>query len=313
MPNECQVFAVFKVLFLSGILLFCGSFSEEYRIEERRTMVVMKDVKIAVLDLYNGHANEGMRCIRELIEMFAQTTPVEVSFDVFEVRQKNDIPDLQYDLYVSSGGPGSPVESEGAEWERRYFELMESIREHNRRFPEHKKYVFLICHSFQIFCRYYGFGEVTQRKSTSFGVFPVHRTAQGLQELFFENLDDPFWVVDSRDWQVTQINEARLNEWGGQVLCYEKLRPLVDLERAVMAVRFNDAFFGTQFHPEADAEGMLRYFHTEEKKEAVIEKHGIDKYHAMIRYLADPDKIALTHDTVLPAFLKMGIPQSIEL
>lgn len=273
----------------------------------------MKDVKIAVLDLYNGHANEGMRCIRELIEVFTQTASVEVSFDVFDVRKNNEMADLQYDLYISTGGPGSPVDSEGSEWERRYFELIEGIREHNRRFPEHKKYVFLICHSFQIFCRHYGFGEVTKRKSTSFGVFPVHRTAQGLQEVFFENLDDPFWVVDSRDWQVTQINEVLLKEWGGDVLCYEKIRPLVDLERAVMAVRFDDAFFGTQFHPEADAEGMLHYFQTDEKRNAVIEKYGEDKLNAMIRYLADPDKIALTHDTVLPAFLQLAIPHSIEL
>ena len=274
---------------------------------------MIKDVKIAVLDLYEGQPNEGMRCIRELIGNFVHTAPVPVSYDVFDVRLQNQVPDMQYDLYISTGGPGSPVESEGSAWEELYFELIESIRNHNRRFPEHKKYVFLICHSFQVFCRYYGFGEVTQRKSTSFGVFPVHRTAQGLQELFFENLDDPFWAVDSRDWQVTGLNETLLSEWGGQVLCYEKIRPHVDLERAVMAIRFDDAFFGTQFHPEADAEGMLRHFQKKEKMDMVIEKFGIEKYHAMIRYLADPDKIALTHDTVIPAFLKMAIPHSVEM
>jgi len=271
----------------------------------------MKEVKIAVLDLYDGHPNEGMRCIRELIENAARTDAVRLSYDVFDVRKKNEVADLQYDLYISTGGPGSPVESEGSAWEQKYFTLMDGIRAHNQRFPDRKKYVFLICHSFQVFCRYYGFGDVTKRKSTSFGVFPVHRTAAGLQELFFENLDDPFWVVDSRDWQVTQLDEAKLNEWGGAVLCYEKIRPHVDLERAVMAVRFDDAFFGTQFHPEADAEGMLRYFQQKEKMDSVIDRHGLDKYHAMIRYLADPDKIALTHDTVLPTFLNIALTQEV--
>ncbi|WP_313984580.1 MULTISPECIES: glutamine amidotransferase-related protein [Xanthocytophaga] len=270
-------------------------------------------MRIAILDLYDGSANEGIRCIKELMLSFAQTTTVDVSFTIFDVRQKNEIPDLSYDLYISTGGPGSPVESEGTEWELLFFELMNNLRDYNRRFPEHKKYVFLISHSFQIFCRYFELGVLTQRKSHAFGIFPVHRTVHGLQELYFENLDDPFWVVDSRDWQVTQINEIKLKEWGGQILCYEKLRPLIDLERAVMAIRFDEAFFGTQFHPEIDAAGMLRHLDTKDKREIIIANYGIDKYHEMIRYLADPDKIAFTYQTILPTFLRIALPHSIEL
>ncbi|MCU0355661.1 MAG: GMP synthase [Cytophagales bacterium] len=269
----------------------------------------MDSIKIAVLDLYEGYPNEGMRCIRELIADFAaKAEPVRVTYDVFDVRQKDEVADLGYDLYISSGGPGSPVDSEGSEWERRYFKLMDGLRDHNQRHADQKKYVFLICHSFQVFCRHYGFGEITKRRSTSFGVFPVHRTGAGLREPFFEKLEEPFWAVDSRDWQVTGFDQDKLHYWGGSVLCYEKIRPLVDLERAVMAVRFDDAFFGTQFHPEADADGMLHYFHLPEKRDFVIERHGEDKLRAMIRYLADPDKIALTHDTVIPSFLNLALP-----
>lgn len=188
--------------------------------------------------------------------------------DIFDVRHKNEMAGLDYDLYISSGGPGSPVESEGSAWEGRFFQLMDGIRDHNRQVPEGKKNVFLICHSFQLFCRHYGLGEISKRKSTSFGIFPVHQTAEGLREPFFKGLENPFWAVDSRDWQVTDPNEEKLHEWGSRVLCHEKIRPYVDLERAVMAIRFDDAFFGTQFHPEADAEGMLRYFQQEEKRKS---------------------------------------------
>ena len=71
-----------------------------------------------------------------------------------------------------------------------------------------------------------------------------------------------------------------------------------------MAVRFDEAIFGTQFHPEADSDGMYHHLMTEEKKKLVIEKHGEKKYHQMLQYLNEPDKIKLTYKTVIPAFLK---------
>lgn len=268
-----------------------------------------ESISIAILDLYDGQPNEGMRCLKELVRNFAASAPLQVTCDIFDVRHKNEMAGLDYDLYISSGGPGSPVESEGSAWENRFFELMDGIRDHNQQFPERQKNVFLICHSFQLFCRYYGLGEISKRKSTSFGIFPVHKTADGLREPFFENLENPFWAVDSRDWQVTDPDEAMLRVWGGHVLCREKVRPHVELDRATMAIRFDGAFFGTQFHPEADAEGMLRYFQQQEKRDIIVEKYGLDKYHDMIRYLSDPEKIALTHDTLIPAFLRTAIAQ----
>ena len=71
-----------------------------------------------------------------------------------------------------------------------------------------------------------------------------------------------------------------------------------------MAVRFSPEIFGTQFHPEADAEGMLRYYLKEEKKKWVIQTHGERKYYEMIDRLDDPDKIMLTESVILPTFLQ---------
>ena len=72
--------------------------------------------RIAVLDLYDGVANQGMRGIRETLQRFFKNQAKEISWDEFNVRQKNEIPDLSYDIYISSGGPGSPLEVEGAKW-----------------------------------------------------------------------------------------------------------------------------------------------------------------------------------------------------
>jgi hypothetical protein len=66
---------------------------------------------------------------------------------------------------------------------------------------------------------------------------------------------------------------------------------------------------GTQFHPEADAEGMSIYLQTEEKKKIVIEQHGEEKWHSMIKHLNDPDKIMFTYAHVIPNFLTIAAKQ----
>lgn len=257
--------------------------------------------------MYEGTVNEGMRGIREIIEAFASDFGRPVRYDIFDVRGKADVPGTEYDAYISSGGPGSPLDSEGSLWEQRYFDLMEGIRLHNAADPGGQKHVFLICHSFQVFCRYYGYGLVSKRKSTSFGVMPCHKTDTGHDDPLLRSLEDPFWVVDSRDYQLTKPDLLKIESEGGSVLCIEKYRPHVDFERAVMAIRFNDAFFGTQFHPEADATGMHMYLLRDDKKKLVSDRYGVRKYREMLGHLNDPDKIMLTHNAILPQFLKRAL------
>jgi homoserine O-succinyltransferase/O-acetyltransferase len=264
-------------------------------------------IRIAVLDLYEGVANEGMRGIQQLIQEFTADSHLPVIFNIYDVRSKYEVPGLDYDIYISSGGPGSPLDSEGSVWEQRYFALMDAIHIHNDCYPERKKHVFLICHSFQLYCRYYGYATVSLRKSTSFGVMPVHKTDEGMHEPLFRSLNDPMWAVDSRDYQITNPNLHKLKEHGGTILGIEKYRPHVNLDRAIMAIRFNDAIIGTQFHPEADAPGMRMYLLREDKKELVIDKHGEQKYWDMLDHLSDPDKIMATYHAVLPRFLMMGL------
>jgi homoserine O-succinyltransferase len=276
-----------------------------------KTVGAADHIRIAILDMYEGMPNEGMRGIRQLIEEFEADFHMPVRYDIFDVRQKAEVADLGYDLFISSGGPGSPIESAGSLWERRYFALLDAIRNHNATHPALAKHVLLICHSFQVFCRYYGYGHVSRRKGTSFGVMPVHKTMTGHHDPLLRSLGDPFWVVDSRDYQITQPDLARIEAGGGSLLCIEKFRPHIDLERAVMAIRFDNCFFGTQFHPEADAAGMRMYLLRDDKKELVIEKHGEEKYWSMLDHLNDPDKIMLTHNTVVPRFLMMGLQHRI--
>ncbi|OZI09281.1 GMP synthase [Siphonobacter sp. BAB-5385] len=261
----------------------------------------MKQIRLAILDLYNGVPNEGMRCIQQLVQEFSEEIGGCV-VQIFDVRQQGELPALaDFDIFISTGGPGNPLET--GDWGTAYFDLIDQIFEHNKT-QTAKKFLLLICHSFQMVSHHLGIGTVTRRKSTSFGTFPIHKTANGYDEPYLELLPDPFWAVDSRDYQIINANFSRIDAIGAKVLCREKIRPHVPLERAIMAVRFSREVFGTQFHPEADAVGMLRYFQQPEKQKQVIDEHGYEKYQNMVDHLNDPDKILLTESVIIPTFLR---------
>ena len=271
----------------------------------------MTEYKIAVLDLNDGHVNQGMRCIREILQQWSKANQYKIKVTEFDVRRKLEVPDLSFDIYISSGGPGSPLESKGNEWDNRFVRWIQSVADYNNdenHYP--KKYIFFICHSFQLACRHFEVGNVCERNSTSFGVFPIHMLEAAYDEPVFESLRDPFYAVDSRDFQVIEPAENILTKHGATVLAIEKERPhKPEYERAIMAVRFNEYFIGTQFHPEADAEGMSMYLQRDDKKTTVIANHGEEKWQSMIEQLNDPDKIMFTQKHILPNFLNTAVGQ----
>ncbi len=269
-----------------------------------------RSVKVAILDLYEGFPNQGMRCIRTILQEWADSNDLELQSDEFDVRLKNELPDTSYDIYISSGGPGDPLVSRFEDWDIAWCRWLDKMERWNAN-PSNsqKKYIFFICHSFQLASRYFNVGLVSKRRSTAFGVFPLHMLEAGKDEPVFDGLRDPFYGVDSRDYQVIQPNHDLLNEMGAKILCIEKSRPHVPYERALMAIRFNEYMIGTQFHPEADAPGMSLYLQTEEKRKTVIESHGEDKLISMLKHLNDPDKIMWTYSHILPNFLNHSIGQ----
>jgi len=265
-----------------------------------------KKVSIAVLDLYNGVPNQGMRCIKDILTNYQEVAEV----GVFDLRGKNELPDAGFDIYISSGGPGHPLEGDGA-WDKRFYKLIYSLwlwnKEAEHDFNKKKKYVFFICHSFQMACHLFQIGEITKRHTKSFGIFPVHKTAEGQLEPLFKNLSDPFYAADFRDYQVVNPNQEKLDELGAEIIALEKIRPHVGFERAIMGVRFSEEFFGVQFHPEADAVGMLDHFSKEENKQKIIEEHGLEKFEQMKNDLKNPERIQKTHRELLPQFIDNAI------
>lgn len=265
-----------------------------------------KKIKVAIIDMNRGVANQGIRGIQEILSQYEAKHKLKFTTDIFDIRLTSEVPDLSYHLYISSGGPGSPYDGEGKQWEKNFFDLLAKIEDFNHTNTQ-KKNVFLICHSFQLACKKYKLGDIIPRKSTSFGIFPITLTSDGEKEPLFNGLPNPFYSVDSRNWQVVQPNQSAFDRIGAKLLAIEKERPHAGFERCIMAVRFSPYIIGTQFHPEADPLGMKKYFLLPEKKRLIVKNYGEEKYDDMLHSLENPERIILTQSVILPQFLTIAI------
>jgi len=259
-------------------------------------------MKLAILDLYDGEPNQGMRAIKNIVEQYRD----HLEWKVFDVRGKAELPGSDYDIYISSGGPGSPLDGDGV-WNKKLFDLIDELHAINKRKGGMRKFVFFICHSFQMACDHFDLARVLPRKSRSFGTTPIHKTQSGKSERYFDGLGDVFCAADFRLWQVVQPDSDRFIEMGARIMALEKIRPNVPLERAIMAVRFSEEMFGVQFHPEGDPEGMMVHFSKPENKSKIIEEHGEAKFNQMMEDLRDPKAIPHTYETILPKFLDEAV------
>ncbi len=263
-------------------------------------------IKVAIIDLYNNEKNEGMRCIKEIVTDSNKYSSSQVKYDVYETRYKGDTPGMNYDIYISSGGPGSPFAGKGKKWEKDYFNLLDKIWNHNQESSSGKKYIFFICHSFQMMGRFFKFAEVKKRKVESFGVFPFKRTMEGSEDILLKSLTNPFYAADFRKYHVVNPDMKKLKELGGEILAVES-ETAENGNTALMAVRLSKEIAGAQFHPEADPDSMMYHFKQLDRKKQIIAKYSEGKYYEMISLLEQPDKIKLTRKTVLPNFLKEAI------
>lgn len=259
-------------------------------------------IRIAILDMYNGEPNQGMRCIIDIINRFNQIA----TFKIFDVRGKSEFPDIKkFDIYISTGGPGNPLEGDG-NWDLKWYAFVDALWEWNKE-QKVKKHMLFICHSFQMACHHFGLATINRRKSTSFGVMTIHKTEAGTNDPILEGLHNPFYAIDSRDYQVVQPKLSLFRKKDAMIIALEKIRNHVEYERAIMGVRFSDEFVGLQFHPEADALSFIANLKSKEKRENIIAMKGKTKFRDMLEDLLDEDKIYKTNETIIPNFLRIAI------
>ena len=221
-------------------------------------------IKIAIIDMYDDTSNLWMTCIIDILNNWSKHRSIQMEYQIFSLRDKGEIPDHSFDIYLSSGGPGSPIDSAGSTWDNLYVNWLQHML-------LIKKPVLLICHSFQIACRHFNFGNVCLRKSTQIGVLPVHPL---VDDPIFANLNDPLYTLESRLYQIIEPNDENINALGAKIIALEKHRPYVPLERAIMAIKFSDKMYGVQFHPEGEQNVLLGFFNEEKMKRNIIDKFG---------------------------------------
>jgi GMP synthase-like glutamine amidotransferase len=260
---------------------------------------------MAILDMNNNVENMGIASIKRIADRFAI-----IDYEVFDVRFKKEVPGLDFDIYISSGGPGDPLEYEGG-WEKEYYDLMDQLWQHNA-VNDEKKYVFFICHSFQMICHHLGIGKATLREKESFGIVPVDKTEAGQEDPLFAGLNSPFYGADFRKYEVISPDQNKIKELGAIITAMESTEPESTSEKAIMAVRFSKEWFGTQFHPEAHPDGMLFYLRRKEKKDMILNTYGLNVYEEMMHNAIHPERLTQTRDHVLPGFIRGAIDHIME-
>jgi homoserine O-succinyltransferase/O-acetyltransferase len=258
-------------------------------------------LRVALVDLNNNQPNKSIGMLQRTLDSYS-----ELTWQRYEVRKAMEIPDMSHDIYLLSGGPGDPLENDGP-WFDKYLAFIQQLWDFNQLPGVTPKHCLFICHSFQMACHQYRIGTLSRREKYSFGTYPVHKTQDGKGEACFQPLPDPFYIADFRQYQVTKPDYSRMKQMGASILCFEKLRPHVNLERAIMAVRFSSTMIGTQFHPEADPAGLREHFVQQERKAQIIDQYGEARYNRMMTDLANPQKIQLTYETIVPGFLRSAI------
>lgn len=257
-------------------------------------------IRMAILDMNKNVENMGVASIERIADQFGV-----VEYEVFDVRHAEEIPGLDFDIFISTGGPGDPMVMQG-NWDKKYFPLLDQLWEYNKTHDD-KKFVFFVCHSFQLVCHHLRIGTISHRAKESFGIVPVDVTPAGMEDPLFAHISNPFYGADFRKYEVIYPDQKRLDELNATITAIENPDLDIDDNRALMAVRFSEEWFGTQFHPEAHPDGMVHYLRRPEKKEMIIEQFGLNTYEDMMHNALHPDRLAHTRDIILPGFIKNAI------
>ena len=254
-------------------------------------------IRVALIDMYNGAPNLGMRCIRNIIKEWSHERQLSTEVTLFNTRGNSEIPGDNFHIYISSGGPGSPLDSVNENWDKDYTSWLEKMYIND-------KSVFLICHSFQIACRHFNLGTVCLRKSKQIGILPVHTL---IEDDLFLGLQETFYAFESRSYQIIAPNDEKIKEMGAQILALEKMRPAIPLERAIMAIKFSKNMYGVQFHPEAELIELRKYFNETSTKETIINEFSQEKWLNILGHLGNDSPIINTYKNLIPNFLDKAI------
>jgi hypothetical protein len=274
------------------------------------TLMTQPPLRLCLVDMNNGVANEATRCFRRLFDGFvhrvrALNPDLPVQFKHVQPRNLGELPDHEVDLVLSSGGPGSPHDGFEDPWCLGYRKFLDHVVEANRTSPETAPQVFVVCHSFEITITHFKIAEMTKRESLKFAIFPAYPTGEGMADPLFAPFGDRLFVWEHRRWQAVNMNQRALDALGGKLLCRESRPGRIDKGEAVVGFRFAPGLVGTQFHPEADRPGVMAWINRPEHAADLRDAYGNALYERMIKTLDDPTRLARTYALLIPTWLQL--------
>jgi GMP synthase-like glutamine amidotransferase len=264
-------------------------------------------LRIVIVDMNAGVKNHAMRCFRDIVDHFLKharrdNPSLDATTTIVQPRNLGELPPAQCDVYLSTGGPGSPFDGYDEPWCIGYRRFLDELVDEHLRGTPNSRAALLVCHSFEIAVEHFGFASMEKRDKRKFGVMPVYMTEEGLKSPLLGPFGDRLFVWEHREWEAVGLDENKLAETGGELWARES-RDGVSKGRGLAAFRFAPPIEGTQFHPEADKAGALAWMDDPEQREAAITAYGELTYERMRKSLNDPKRIDRTFYTLIPGWL----------
>ncbi len=266
-----------------------------------------KTLRLCLVDMNNGHANQAMRCFRILVDSFfaavrARNPEVRTEMVVVQPRNLKELPPGGFDFYLSTGGPDSPYDHDGEPWLDDLFRFYDGIVESNLAGRPDAPSMFAVCYTFELLVRHFKVCAMVPRASRKFGVMPAYTTDAGAAHPLLEGFGDRLFAFEHRTWEAIDLDEKRLAELGGSVLARES-RDGASKGKALLALDLAPGIECTQFHPEADRQGVIVWVSKREQAQAFVDTYGLVTYDRMLRTLDNPERIAKTFSLLIPGWL----------
>jgi hypothetical protein len=268
----------------------------------------MHQLRLCLVDMNNGVANEATRCFRRLFDGFAarvraQNPHIDISLHHVQPRNLGELPDHKVDLVLSSGGPGSPHDGYLDPWCVGYRKFMDWVVERNLAHPETAPGLFMVCHSFEIAVTHFAVARMERRNELKFAIFPAYVTDEGASSAALAPFGDRLFTWEHRRFEAIDLDTRKLNELGGQLWATESRPGQRNKGHGLLGFRFAPGVEGMQFHPEADRPGVLAWINRPEHASALKDAYGNSLYERMMKTLSDPSRLARTYALLIPSWL----------
>lgn len=269
-------------------------------------------VRVCLIDMNAGVKNEAIRCLHATMAIFERqlrfaNPDVPIALTVVSPRDKADPIPAGHDIYLSSGGPGSPFDSEGTPWGAAYGTFLDSVYEAHDKGREDAPGLMPICYSFELIVMHFRVARLVKRTEKKFGVQPQYTTEAGRSHPLLAMFKDRIFAFEHRNWDALDPDAKTLRSLSGAVLAAESRPELHDKGESITSVHIGPGIESTLFHPEADRAGIRVWIDKPEAEAEFKEAYGNLTHERMMRTIAHPERIDRAHKEVIPGFLRRHV------